>query len=266
MNEKSKEYKDFKGKKQKEMTVLVIYTFHEPGPLPEKFIENAIFKDEYVDFLVVYNHPSEKIPYKLPKYVKKLYRKNIGYDFGAWSYGLEHDKNYEKYDYYIFANASVEGPFLPPNAFFTKWTDYYVNGIKENIYLFGSTINCSAIKTEIDPSKYAHVQSYVFCLNRKAVKYLRECKIFDLEHFTENLKDTINQKEVAMSRKIIEKGWNIGCLHKYYRGTNFIDLSKNTINFQYLGDVMGLCHMNTLWTKEELIFVKGNRKVERTDG
>lgn len=239
------------------MTVLVIYTFHEPGPLPEAFIEKAIFKDEYVDFLVVYNHPSEKIPYKLPKYVKKLYRKNLGFDFGAWSYGLEHDKNYEKYDYFIFANASVEGPHVSPNSFFKKWTDYYVNGIKENIHLFGSTINCADLSTQINPSKIAHVQSYVFCLDRKAVKYLRECKIFDTENYMKDKIDTIIYKEIEMSRKIIEKGWNIGCLHKYYRGTNFIDLSKNTI--QYLGDVMTVSSRNVLWTPEELVFIKGNR-------
>ena len=239
------------------MTVLVIYTFHEPGPLPEAFVEKAIFKDEYVDFLVVYNHPSDKIPYKLPKYVKKLYRKNIGFDFGAWSYGLEHDKNYEKYDYFIFANASVEGPFMPQNAFFTKWTDYYVNGIKENIHLFGSTINNAAVKTEVNPSKYSHVQSYIFCVDRKAVKYLRECQIFSVDNLTENKSDTISQKEIEMSRCIIRKGWNIGCLHKYYRGTNFIDLSKNTI--QYLGDMMTLSCRNQFWTPEELIFIKGNR-------
>ena len=241
------------------MTVLVIYTFHEPGPLPEAFIEKAIFKDDYVDFLVVYNHPSEKIPYKLPKYVKKLYRKNIGFDFGAWSYGLEHDNNYEKYDYYIFANASVEGPYLPANSFFKKWTDYYVNGIKENIHLFGSTINCADLSRQINPSTIAHVQSYLFCIDRKAAKYLRECKIFDIENFTKDKIDTIIYKEIEMSRKIIEKGWNIGCLHKYYRGTNFIDLSKNPAQFQYLIDVMTVSSRNVLWTPEELIFVKGNR-------
>jgi len=239
------------------MTVLVIYTFFEAGALPEAFIEKAIFKDEYVDFLVVYNHPSEKIPYKLPKYVKKLYRKNQGFDFGAWSYGLEHDKNYEKYDYFIFANASVEGPYVLANSFFKKWTDYYVNGIKENIHLFGSTINCADLSTHIHPSTIAHVQSYIFCLDRKAVKYLRDCKIFDTENFTKDKIDTIIYKEIEMSRKIIEKGWNIGCLHKYYKGTNFIDLSKNTI--QYLGDVMTVSNRNVFWTPEELIFVKGNR-------
>lgn len=239
------------------MTVLVIYTFFEAGPLPEAFIEKAIFKDEYVDFLVVYNHPSDKIPYKLPKYVKKLYRKNQGFDFGAWSYGLEHDKNYEKYDYFIFVNASVEGPHVPANSFFKKWTDYYVNGIKENIHLFGSTINCADLSTNIHPSTIAHVQSYIFCLDRKAVKYLRDCKIFDTENFTKDKIDTIIYKEIEMSRKIIEKGWNIGCLHKYYKGTNFIDLSKNTI--QYLGDVMTVSSRNVFWTPEELIFVKGNR-------
>jgi len=239
------------------MTVLVIYTFHEPGPLPEAFVEKAIFKDEYVDFLVVYNHPSDKIPYKLPKHVKKLQRKNIGFDFGAWSYGLEHDKNYEKYDYFIFANASVEGPFMPQNTFFTKWTDYYVNGIKENIHLFGSTINNAAVRTEVDPSKYAHVQSYVFCVDRKAMRYLRECKILSTEYLTEKKMDTISQKEIEMSRKIIEKGWNIGCLHKYYRGVNFVDLSKNTV--QYMGDMMTISSRNVFWTPEELIFIKGNR-------
>lgn len=85
-----------------------------------------------------------------------LFRDNLGYDFGGWSEALFKDNLHEKYENYIFVNSSVVGPFLKPD-FKGRWTDIYINGLKDNVKLFGSTIN-----TIKDPLNWAHVQSYIF--------------------------------------------------------------------------------------------------------
>ena len=38
---------------------------------------------------------------------------------------------YKKYDYFIFVNSSVIGPYLPKN-FKGNWTDIYINGLKKH--------------------------------------------------------------------------------------------------------------------------------------
>ena len=65
--------------------ILVLYTFHKYSNLVKYFIENAIFKDDNVDFLIISN--DKNIKYDCPSFVKKIYRDNIGFDFGGWSEG-----------------------------------------------------------------------------------------------------------------------------------------------------------------------------------
>ena len=69
---------------------LVIYVFHIYNQNVEYFLNNAIFKDDYVDFLIICNSVSLKLslPSSIKDYVRVLQRENIGYDFGGWSDGI----------------------------------------------------------------------------------------------------------------------------------------------------------------------------------
>jgi hypothetical protein len=64
-----------------------------------------------------------------------------------------------------------------------------------------------------------------------------------------------------MSRKVIEKGWNIGSLLPLYRGVDFTFRGKGPEEYgiEFLDDVMYERYRNKLWRDEELIFIKGNR-------
>jgi len=65
---------------------LVLYVFHICNDRVKQFIDNAIFKDESVDFIVISNDKENK--FEVPEYAKILTRDNIGYDFGGWSHAL----------------------------------------------------------------------------------------------------------------------------------------------------------------------------------
>ena len=56
--------------------------------------------------------------------MKVLFRDNIGYDFGGWSDALLLNDLYKNYDYFLFVNSSVIGPFID-NYLKIKWTDIY---------------------------------------------------------------------------------------------------------------------------------------------
>ena len=69
-------------------------------------------------------------------------------------------------------------------------------------------------------------------------------------------------KEVLMSRKIIDNGWNIGCLLNHYKNVDFTFNQKNPENFRFhffKNDLMNESFYNVFWKEYDLIFIKGNR-------
>lgn len=271
------------------MKILVVYVFHEYNQRVKYFIENAIFKDEIIDFIIVCNDKDFKIN-NIPTYVKYINRENNGYDFGAWSYALLTDNLYKIYTHILCANSSIIGPF----NYKDKWVYKYIEGLKDNIKLFGSTINIYnnnnfiINENEIDVNNNtlnklklnndhdtieiytndfknlfnrSHLQTYIFALDVNTFEFLIKCKIFTLNNENyKDIQDVIHNKEVQMSRKIIENGWNIGCFHSMFKDFDFTfknNIAKNTL--LYYEDMTYDIFNNFLWKKEDLIFIKGNR-------
>jgi len=239
---------------------LVIYVFHKLNENVEYFFNNAIFKDDAIDFLIVCNSISLKLSLPNKDYVKILQRENIGYDFGGWSDGLLNNDLYKQYDSFIFVNSSVKGPYIPRD-YKDHWTSIYLNGLTDTVKLFGSTINCCLSlygPKAIDPVNESHIQSYIFSMKRDTLDYLIEERIFTKRRYITNFIELIIEREFKMSRLIINKGWNIGCLMHLYKDIDFTFKTQNK-NINYLGDVMLPEYYNKLWTVEDLVFIKNNR-------
>jgi len=237
------------------MKTLVLYVFHIFNDRVQTFIDKAIFQDENTDFIMICNN-KDIVNFKAPEYVKRLIRHNIGFDFGGWSDALLTDDLYKSYDNFIFVNSSVLGPFLP-NNFTGKWTDIYLAGLKDNVKLFGSTINtCSNYE---NPTRFCHVQSYIFAMNRETLDLLISGNIFSKDHYAKTFNDAVWAKEVHMSRLVLQNGGNIGSLLKYYRGVDFT--FKVRPNVIMMGDLMFNQYRNVYWNEYDLVFVKGNRKI-----
>ena len=192
---------------------LVLFVFHIYNDSVANFINKCIFYDENVDFVVISNDKNNV--FEVPVYVKKIFRDNIGYDFGGWSEALLVDDLYKKYDKFLFCNSSIIGPFLP-SYYKGRWTDAYLNELQNNTKMFGSTIN-----TLDNPKTKAHIQSYIFCMDRNTLGYLIKCEIFSLTNHANTFHEAIWNKEVLMSRKIVENGWNIGSMMTRYKNVDF---------------------------------------------
>ena len=233
--------------------VLVLYVFHIYNDRVKHFIDNCIFSDSNVDFIVISNGKNNV--FNVPDYVKTLLRDNIGYDFGGWSDALLTNNLYVNYDKFIFVNSSVVGPFIP-SYYKDKWTDIYINGLQNNIKLFGSTIN-----TMDNPLHASHVQSYIFSMDKDTLEYLINCEIFSITNYAKTFNDAIFQKEILMSRKIIENNWNIGCLLRCYKNVDFTFKTKTPgeYNIKFFNDVVYIHYRNLIWSEFELVFIKGNR-------
>ena len=233
--------------------LLVLYIFHIYNDRVEHFIKNCIFYSENIDFIIISNNKNND--FEAPNYVKKLFRDNIGFDFGGWSEALLTNNLYNKYDNFIFLNSSVIGPFLP-SYYKDRWTDIYVNGLRNNVKLFGSTIN-----TCNDPLHKSHVQSYIFSMNKTTLQYLINSEIFSITNYAKTFNDAIWHKEVLMSRKIIENNWNIGSLLSYYKDVDFTFKYKKPLEYKivFMDDLMKQGYKDKLWNIYEIVFIKGNR-------
>lgn len=235
---------------------LVLYVFHEYNERVGHFFKHCIFEDANTDFMVISNNENTILA-DVPAYVKTLHRENVGYDFGGWSEALLTDDLHKNYDNFIFVNSSVIGPFVP-SYYDGRWTDIYINGLKNNVKLFGSTINTCG-----NPLETSHVQSYIFSLDKTALEYLIECNIFSVANFEQTFQDCIEQKEILMSRKILENNWNIGSLQPGYKDLDFTFRSKQPEQCDneclFLDDVMYQQYRNSLWNEYQLVFIKGNR-------
>lgn len=232
---------------------LVLYVFHEYNDRVKQFINNAIFYDKNTDFIVISNN--REINFETPNYVKKLFRDNVGYDFGGWSEAILTDDLYKNYDHFIFVNSSVNGPYLHQD-YHGLWTDIFIRGLTGNVKLFGSTIN-----TCRSPRIRSHIQSYIFAMDKQTLEYLIKCEIFSSVNQAKTMYEAIENKEVLMSRKVIENGWNIGSLMKYYKDIDFTfsDKSPEEYSIDFLDDVMYDPWKGRLWNEHEIVFIKGNR-------
>jgi lipopolysaccharide biosynthesis protein len=234
--------------------ILVLYVFHEMNNRVERFFKKCIFKDDNVDFIIISNGYNENLD--LPSYVKVIRRNNKGFDFGGWSEGLLRDGLYKKYDYFIFANSSIYGTYIP-DYYKDNWTSIFINGLKEDeeTKLYGITIN-----TERDPLFRSHVQSYFFCMDKSTLEFLINNEIFSLTNQSDNYLDCVQNKEILMSRLIINNGWNIGAICNYYKGVDFRFIKKqpHEYNMKFLCSIMDP-QKKHIWNEYELVFVKGNR-------
>lgn len=232
---------------------LVLYVFHVMNERVQHFINNAIFEDNEVDFVIICN--DKNTSFDCPSYVKKISRDNIGFDFGGWSDALLTNDLYKNYDNFICVNSSVLGPFIP-SYYKKRWTDVYIDGLENNVKLFGSTIN-----TCYQPEIKSHVQSYIFAMDKETLEYLIKCDIFSKTNYAKTFIDAVIEKEILMSRKIIENKWNIGCLLPCYKNVDFTFSTKKFCEYgiENMDDLMYPCYKNIKWTEYQLVFIKGNR-------
>jgi lipopolysaccharide biosynthesis protein len=235
--------------------ILVLYVFHDKNERVDQFLTQNIFYDENIDFLIISNNTHTN--FSLPDYpnVSFIKRPNVGYDFGGWSEGILTNNRYKNYDYFLFLNSSIKGPYLET----TNKKEYvykFIRPLNNDTRLFGVTIN-----TCKGNENCPHVQSYAFSMNQETLQHLINENIFSNTHYPKSYLDAIHSKEIPMSRAIIDKGWNIGCMNKIYNNIDFrLPITdKNALSYE---DIMYKQYQNKLWNNNELVFVKGNRDVE----
>ena len=210
------------------MKTLVLYVFHEYNDNVDFFLKHGIIEREGLDYLMIVNHPTLTIKIELPKNVRVTNRDNIGYDFGGWSHGLFLDNLYLQYDYFVFINSSVRGPFLPSWYPGNNWVELFTRRVDADVKLVGTTVNHAWFeKGQWIP----HVQSMVMATDKVGLEIGIRHGIFSPSSVDLTYKDAVNQKELAFSSYILDAGYNIGCLLSAYQGYDFRNASRKSIDY-----------------------------------
>jgi hypothetical protein len=145
---------------------------------------------------------------------------DFGADFGAHNCALEWlNKNKEPFDYYIFLNSSVIGPFLPP--YYPKslhWSDIFTSRITDQIKLVGTTISCISM-TNLKNSG-PKVGGHFFATDGVGLDVLYNSQIIFKDHLSKM--DTI-QAEYNLTSLIMGNGYSIDCLLYQYENVDWTD-------------------------------------------
>ena len=83
---------------------------------------------------------------------------------------------------------------------------------------------------------------------------LMSAKIFTQNSANMSRREVIKNKEIAMSKIVLNHGKNIGCRLSRYAGADF----RRAVAAP-AGDLMRQGFMGKEWTPEDLIFIKSNR-------
>jgi hypothetical protein len=216
----------------------------------EFFIKNGITLQDDIFYVFLINNHKCSVAIPNQKNIKIICRDNIGHDFGSWKYGLESIK--ENFDYYIFMNDTVLGPFFP--RYIPKnipWYQMFCNLISEKVKLSGLTINYFPWGNK--GQNLHHVQSMMFCTDKVGLEILTK-NIFNLtsieyeDLYKKNRKNFIIRFEHGMSQQIIKHGFDIAALY-------VCDIKKHkTGDVWYNNEYFG-----TTINPFETMFIKKNR-------
>lgn len=231
--------------------ILVTYVYYESDLSILNltyFIKNGVFENDEVHYNFIIN--SDSLVVDIPKYknVTIIKGDNRGYDFGAYSKSIS-EVNIGDYDYFIFLNDTVRGPFLPRYCN-SDWYNKFISLITDRVKLVGSTINKTHL---VGISK--HVQSMAFATDRIGIQLLLGANIFN-QYLNERVylergkMDFILQFEVGMSGVIMNNGYQID---------SFCQVENNRVDIPY-GDIHYNDHyFGSTINPIEVMFIKTNR-------
>lgn len=245
-----------------------IYAYYEKNDLYKNnftyFLNNAILPN--IDYYIIINGTcSIDIPKK--ENIKVFFRENKGYDFGAYSYMITNHVSPNDYDYYIFLNATVIGPYMKKYDNYENWLDLFLSLFKNDVAIVGTSI-CFTYSAEFKKyfpelkSTY-YVQSQFFICKKEFMKELVLNSFFSDEEKLNNCSDlteVVVTKEIKMSVLALKNGWNINCLLEKYQGLDYRTLDKDINPMSNYGDpYWENKYFGKTIQKEDVCFYKNKR-------
>jgi len=200
--------------------------------------------------------------------IKYLSTPNRNYDYGAFAHALKADVNLDSYKNVIFINSSMRGPFLSPMAGPKSWADLFIEGLTDEVALFGPTIcildpksSHAKLFAKRHPGmpSLAHVQTGAYAMSVQTVKRLLAEGFYDNETQMTR-QQAITDYEMLLSQKILTTGKNISSLVPEYRRVDYRTSTRDFNPWSPNGDIWHrVALMGRTVHPYETLFAKSNR-------
>lgn len=180
------------------------------------FLEQEELQSKDIEFVIIHqiDHEFEDsifIPEIYRPYVSIIRRLNGGYDFGAWGSAI-FQVPIRQFDYFIFVNTSVRGPFIPRwiGKYRRPWYDYLIQFItKDGVNVSNQNrkiVKLVGLTTNYDP--IPHLQSMLWATDTIGLQLMIKNQILVPDLRNVSFHHVIQHFEIQMSRIFIENGFD----------------------------------------------------------
>lgn len=223
-------------KRSKTSKTLVIYHYYEKD---QSYIDNfshfiRFGYESTLDYLIIVAGEYTIDFLALPN-IEYLFVENKNFDYGGYSTAILSMTIWQQYDFYIFINSSVRGPFLTRH-FSKKWPDLFTDQLIGDAGIVGSSISITPSSHSICMlyhEKYGHqsrnkkflghVQTTCYAIRRDMLEKLKSLGFYgQTESLTKD--ETVRDYEIHLSQLILNMNCNLQCLLPEY---NQIDYRKD---------------------------------------
>lgn len=176
--------------------------------------------------------------------IQILFTPNENFDYGGCASAIRTLDLLHQYEYFIFVNTSVRGPFLPPyigKSNGQSWDQILIDLLGPGVGIAGTAIALTPAHHSIAKlyhAKYgvsphnenvlAHVQSTCYVLPKASLQFLVNMGFY--EGVPSLSKDeTVRDYEIRLSQLLLAQGLNLKCVLPEYSQPDYREL-KNDIN------------------------------------
>lgn len=212
-----------------DLRTLVIYVYSGTDPEYEEnlrfFLREGVKEGDGVTYIIALQHGTglhdlDPTPV-LPPNARFVNHPNHCFDIGTVAWVLEnHVPDPRAFNYFIWLNSSVRGPFLP--AYHPRdvhWSTAFTRKLTGDVKLVGSTINCGGAYAL--SAQQPHVQSYAVAMDQVGLDVIKRKGSVLQCH--KDMAEMVTLSEIGMSKAVLEAGYNLDCLMLRYQGVDWRD-------------------------------------------
>jgi hypothetical protein len=252
---------------------LVLYHYYEKD---QSYIDNFAHFLRFgyyssLDYLIVI---AGECSVDLPSLdnVQYLFTENKNFDYGGYCLAIQTLDLWQRYDFYLFINSSVRGPFFPAYCN-KKWISLFIDLISDEVGIVGSAISITPSSHSISTmyhEKYgslernhdvlAHVQTTCYALSREVLGQLIKLGFYG-ENKDLNKDEVVRDYEIRLSQLILDMGLNLRCVLPEYNQTDYRKAHEDVNPMSREGDSgFEQSYFGRSAHPYESIFIKTSRK------
>lgn len=239
------------------LVLIAIYDFQN---IVDSYLEYLLERTNEIAtrLIIIVNDLDRKNESILSRYGECVFRKNEGYDGGAFKeqiIKLYREGELEQYDELILMNDSFYGPFV-------SWDNIFDDMESRQLDYWGLTESIEKIKDSPRPDFEAirHVQGYFMVLKKDIFTKKEFIDFWENMPCSKNYSEAVQYYELDFNYWLLEQGYRGGSYLSYHGGKKYI-LPNTNIYLEYPYELIAECECPIL--KRKAINILSWPKIEK---